>query len=247
MIRKFGKVKARKDKRTLKLKTILSGLPAIPDNWIFDSVHRGIPTPVYGNDSCGDCVLAGRGHQTLRFEVLEQKKVVPISTSDVTKEYLAETGGVDVGLELLNSLKLWRSKGWLAAGKTYNIAAFASINRKNRDEVKAAIYLLAGIGVGLQLPVSAEEQINQRKTWDVVATGDSEKGSWGGHYVYVSGYSPRGLQCITWGQKQNMTWDFFNKYCDECFAIVDGLDKWKKGAPGIDVNGLMGYLDKLKK
>lgn len=37
--------------------------------------------------------MAGRAHQTLWFEYLEQRKILPISDNDVTKEYFAESGG----------------------------------------------------------------------------------------------------------------------------------------------------------
>src|SRR4051794_8464294 len=60
------------------------------------------------------------------------------------------------------------------------------------------------------------------------------------HYVYLSGYTKRGPVCVTWGRKQQMIWRFFDCYCDELYAIVDDLDKWRKGRRGIDVAKLRG-------
>src|SRR5260370_30532458 len=48
------------------------------------------------------------------------------------------------------------------------------------------------------------------------------------HYVYISGYTPAGPVCVTWGRKQQMTWAWVNKYCDEAYAIVDAKDTFKK-------------------
>src|SRR3546814_8002044 len=41
-----------------------------------------------------------------------------ISEHDVLREYFNESGGVDSGLVVLDSLKEWRSKGWLAAKRS---------------------------------------------------------------------------------------------------------------------------------
>jgi hypothetical protein len=59
---------------------------------------------MFANDQYGDCVMAGRAHQTLRFELAEQKKVIAISDEDVTREYFQETGVADSGLVVLDSL-----------------------------------------------------------------------------------------------------------------------------------------------
>ena len=72
---KLGKASAKKDKRNLKFATLLRAAPALPDSYDFDTTHPGIPTPMFGNDTHGDCVIAGRAHQTLRFEDIEQGSV----------------------------------------------------------------------------------------------------------------------------------------------------------------------------
>src|SRR5262245_36671815 len=94
-IYKLGKAPARRDKRNLKLAAILRAPVSLPEEYDFDVLHQGVPTPVFGNDRFGDCVIAGRAHQTLRFELIEQKKLIPITENDVIKEYFKETGGED--------------------------------------------------------------------------------------------------------------------------------------------------------
>jgi hypothetical protein len=42
---------------------------------------------MFGNDVHGDCVIAGRAHQTLRFEDIEQGSVLMITDKEVLKEY----------------------------------------------------------------------------------------------------------------------------------------------------------------
>jgi hypothetical protein len=158
---------------------------------------------------------------------VEQKKTLVISDDDVITEYLDETGGVDSGLVVLESLKLWRTRGWNAAGSNYKIEAFTELDRSARREVKQAIVLDVGVGLGVSLPLSAQDQFQSGKPWDVVSGPTGTVNSWGGHYVPVPGYTTRGPVCVTWGRKHQMTWAFFAKYCDEAYAIIDARDSAK--------------------
>ncbi len=98
---RFGKQKVRRDERNLMFATLLKAPPVLPTEYDFDVVHHGIPTPMFGNDQYGDCVMAARAHQTLRFELLEQKKVLSIIDKEVLAEYFKETGGADSGAAAL--------------------------------------------------------------------------------------------------------------------------------------------------
>ncbi len=241
----LGKAAARRDDRNLMLAAILRPPSKLPKEYDFDIKNPDIPTPMFGNDAYGDCVIAGRAHQTLRFEKLEQGSVINITDKDVVKEYLKESGGEDSGLVVLDSLKEWRKKGWHAAGRTYKIKAFAQINSKNNQEIKSAIYMDLGVGFGLSLPLSAQTQLQAGKRWDVVKGNSAKPNSWGGHYVYVSGYTTAGPVCVTWGRKQQMTWTFAKKYCDEAYAIIDATDS-KKKIKGLKKPELDNYLKKLR-
>jgi hypothetical protein len=182
----------------------------------------------YANDRYGDCVIAGRAHQTLRFELIEQRRIISITDAEVVNEYLIETGGTDIGLIVLDSLKRWRTTGWIAGGARYFIQAFAEIDRGVVSQVKRAVFTELGVGLGLSLPMTAQREFEAGKPWAIVNGAGSVPGSWGGHYVYVTGYTTLGPTCVTWGRKQLMSWNFFNKYCDEAYAVIDALDTPKK-------------------
>lgn len=62
----------------------------------------------------------------------------------------------------------------------------------------------------------------------------------------MPGYNPTGPACVTRGRKQQMTWAFFDKYCDEAYAIVDEVDTGK-GKPGIDVHKLISNTKQKSK
>lgn len=240
---KLGKAAARKDDRNLKFAAVLKALPALPPSYDFDLQHPGIPTPMFANDDYGDCVIAGRAHQTLRFEDIEQGSVLMITDKDVLREYLKETGGIDSGLVVLDSLKLWRKRGWKVGKHTYSIQAFAQVDFANSNEVRRAIFSDVGIGFGLQLPKSAQAQIQAGQPWDVTPGVGNKPGSWGGHYVYVPGYTKAGPVCVTWGRKQQMTWAWLRKYCDEAYAIFDAKNRFKKTQ--IDTKAIGAFLKAL--
>lgn len=249
----LGKRAAKKDDRNIKFKTILkkTELPIIPEEYDFDITYSkyNIPVPMFANDKYGNCVIAGRAHQTLRFELFEQKKILPITDSIVCDEYWKQSGGkgpqYDNGLVVLDSLSRWRNDGWKIKCNKYKIFAFTQINPKIKSEVSAAIYLLTGIGVGLMLPISAKNQIFNNERWSVVNDQSGDYGSWGGHYVYINGYTKDGPICVTWGQYQHMTWEFFEKYCDEAYAIIDDKNKFTNDSP-VDVIKLQEFLNQIK-
>src|SRR5438093_1137652 len=70
----------------------------------------------------------------------------------------------------------------------------------------------------LTLPLSARRQ----DVWDWTGSlsGDSKPGSWGGHAVDVVGFDASGLTVVTWGRLQAMTWSFWDRYCDESYAVL---------------------------
>ena len=240
---KLGKGRPRRDKRNLKFAAVLKALPKLPPKYDFDVAHSEIPTPMFANDELGCCVISGRAHQTLRFEDLEQKKVIPISDKDVTREYFKETGGPDSGLIVLDSLNLWRHNGWKVGKRGYKIKAYAEIDRTNRNEVRRAIFSDVGVGIGVDLPRDAKKQIDAGQRWDVTTGPGAKPGSWGGLYVYVSGYTPAGPVCVTWGRKQQMTWAWMNKYCDEAYGIFDAQNKYKTSV--VDTKKINAFLKAL--
>lgn len=236
---KLGKAPAQLDPRTIPLFACFSpDIPNIPSEYDFDAKHPDIPTPMFKNDEYGCCVIAARAHQTLRFEKVEQDLTIDITDKDVVSEYLRESGGEDSGLVMLNSLRQWR-EGWTVGIMTYAIEAYGALLPRNPKSIKAAMFLLGGIQCGVMLPRSAQEQMG--KEWRVVSGRDGERGSWGGHAIFIHAYDPDGLTCVTWGKKQRMSWEFFFKYCDEAYGVVDSVDKWLE-KPGIDVAKLKHYL-----
>jgi hypothetical protein len=145
-----------------------------------------------------------------------------ISDSDVETEYFKESGGQDSGLDMLTSLNEWRQNGWIAAGKLYNIHSYAQLDITKQDELKYCAYLLRGAYIGIQVPQSAMDQFNAGQPWTVVSGSPTV----GGHCIYIKAFNPIGPVCMTWGAQQQMTWDFYETYCDEAYGVIDNTDSW---------------------
>src|SRR5262249_44140467 len=99
----FGKAPAVHDDRTLDFATVCLEKDPLPAEYDVDEAlaaklsagnkRKGIPTPKFGNIKSPNCVIAGRAHQTLRFELAERGRLIRIRTKDVMDEYHKETGG----------------------------------------------------------------------------------------------------------------------------------------------------------
>ena len=114
-----------------------------------------------------------------------------------------------------------------------------------------SVYVFEGCYIGVQLPISAQAQVQNHQPWSVPPggpIGDGKPGSWGGHAVPVVAYDSRGVTVVTWGALQMMTWSFWEAYCDEAYAILsnDYLDGKKKAPSGFSLQELQADLADLK-
>ena len=202
---------------------------ALPAAYDVDKRIPGLTNPMFANDRYGCCVIAERAHQTRRFEYVETKKLITITDKEVTAEYFRQSGGADSGLVMLDSLKAWRSRGWTAARQNLKIRAFAELAGQDlARQVRQTIYTDCGLDAGLWLPVSAQAEIATKKPWSKTTGPGSSPGSWGGHCVLIVAYDQTYLTCITWAQRQKMTWRFFAKYCDESYGVIDAATTAKR-------------------
>lgn len=234
---KLGKQPAKKDKRNFLLSDIIKidRRYKLPEQYDIDKdyLKKNIPNPMYANDRYGCCVITEQAHHTRRFECVEQKKVINFTDNDIIREYLRQSGGVDSGLYLLDSLNEWRQHGL----KSYTIKAFAQLQLRDNELVKQAIFNKLGLKIGLLLPITAQKEFENGQVWSKTS---GKINSWGGHCVYLYGYNSKGPFCVTWGKVQGMTWAFYNKYCDEAYTVIDSSNT--KGIKHSVLDKLLGKL-----
>ncbi len=227
----LGKLPARKDVRTLKLARYLdrTALPTPPASVSWS--HAVDKFPMDGNDRYGDCGFAGVHHQIQTLRSNDKQPPLKISEQDVVKAYLKFTGNKDVGVVLLDVLKAWKTKG-IFSGK---IAAFASVNMQDLNEVRTAIYLFGSIYAGVELP-AAWQGANR---WSMPSNlrGSNAPGSWGGHCVTLPDYDATGFKAVTWGGLMPLDAAALRTYFSEGYVMIS--PDWL-GSDNIAPNGFKG-------
>jgi len=118
-------------------------------------------------------------------------------------EYLVKTGGPD-GVKAL---------------------AFAKVNFKSLDDVKAAMAIFGGVWIGCNVTDANQQEFEDGKPWDFVPTSPVE----GGHSVLGGGYGATtstrpalkgDAKFITWADETSMTDAFWQNQVDECWVVI---------------------------
>jgi hypothetical protein len=249
---KLGKQVARHDPRALLMATYVTpALPTPPTS--FDLTTKIKAWGMMDNDDIGDCTCAAAGHLLMEWTENASKKMFTPTDQQIIAAYSAitgynpATGANDNGAVEVDVLNYWRQQG--IAG--HKITAYVSLEPSNHNHVMDSVYIFGGCYIGLQLPISAQAQVQNHQPWSVPpggTTGDGKPGSWGGHAVPVMAYDAQGVTVVTWGALQIMTWSFWEAYCDEAYAILspDYLTGKKKSPQGFDVDQLQADLADLK-
>jgi len=240
---RLGKHPARRDPRTLQLANYLK-VDSLTVPLAEVDYGKQLPPNVgmMGNDKIGDCTCAAAGHAIQEWSEVGGKALITIPDSAVLAAYEAISGydpkdpNTDHGANELDVLNYWRKIG--IGG--YQIDAYVGLEPHNPDHIKDAIEIFGNCYIGLALPVSAQTQL----VWTVPPggpIGHGAPGSWGGHAVIVVGYDARTLTVVTWGKLQQMTWQFWDNYCDEAYALLC-TQLWTKNPVNLDVAALMADL-----
>lgn len=218
---KPGKLPVKIDSRTLDFSNYFDAIQVsnIPTelNW---SIKKTSPWGMMNNWTLSDCTCAAAGHMIECWTANSNQENI-ITDEAVLAAFIAlsgydpVTGKNDNPVYLIDALKYWRKNG---VG-SHKIKAFATINYKNHDLVRAAVYLFGGVYVGLNLP----KTIKGQEIWEVMPgeqTGDNTPGAFGGHAVNVVAYDETYITFISWGKIKKMTWGFWDTYCEELYAII---------------------------
>ena len=215
---KLGKLPVRTDVRTLRLGRYIDTkeLPTPPAE--LDLADRVEDWPMYGNNRIGDCTIAAAGHMIEAWTAESAGQAVEISERSVVSAFdhvkQVDPASGEEGAVVIDVLRYWRKHG---IGR-HRIGAFARVAVSDHALTRASAWLFGGLYVGVQLPLTAQEQ----EVWDWTGSlsGPAKPGSWGGHAIDLVRYGPAGVTVVTWGRLQEVTWAFWDRYCDEVYAIL---------------------------
>lgn len=174
-----------------------------------------------GNDTVGDCVLAGGAHETMMLCADAGAQIPFFTPGDALADYSAITGYVpgdestDQGTDPAEAAKYRRTVGLLdASGARHRIDVYADLRTSDLRQLALAVSLFGIAGVGVDLPDTAMNQFNNEEPWELAPGAKSL----GGHYVPCIGRNTKGLFLfVTWGKIQAATAQWVRKY------MVSGL------------------------
>jgi len=188
--------------------------------------------PMDGNDTYGDCTIAGVAHAITMYHGMTGPQKVIMSKANVVKLYMHLTGGVDSGLNELDVLNYWRQN----AIDGDEILAFASINPKNHTHVQQAIRLFGGVYLGFQVQQNCIQEFDAHQPWTPgPLTND-------GHAVFAVGYDQTNVNVLTWGNTQLGAWAWWDECVDEAYAILPPEAKAADFEPGFNFAQLKADL-----
>lgn len=228
---KFGKLKRKVDKRTLQFADyVTSELPTPPVEYSsLDRIYENLKTtdggtlfPMDGNDTIGDCTIAGLAHLVTLFNGLVSKTMIP-GEQDVEKLYFQLTGGDDSGLHCLDVLNYWRKNAFSGD----QIVAYVQVDPKNHTHLQQAASLFGAIYLGFTVQENCISDFKAGKTWTPgTLTQD-------GHCVPIVSYSEDGVRVLTWGSTQLGNWAWVDETVDEAYAVLPP----EAAQPGFSMQG----------
>lgn len=225
----------------------LSTLPDQPAAFDWSQVNGAdLAYPMLGNNQYGDCVFASACHQieTWTGQTGPQEVIDDVDALDAYARFTGfdpATGANDGGANMLDVAQKWQEGMPIAR---HTIRAFVAVNVKNLSLVASAANFFGGLWTGWALPVAwqgADEWLAGPNT-----SGNWALGSWGGHAVHATTFSPGMFGIKTWGGRMPVSPAAWSTYCDEAYALVSN-DMWHvltgdRCPAGIDVQKLIDLL-----
>jgi hypothetical protein len=206
--------------------------------------ERSIPWGMLGNDTVGDCTIAGLLHLIMGWNAVAHAGTpVTFTTEQAISLYTAITGydpadsSTDQGAAMTDVINYAIKNGFYGHQPT----GFVTLDVTNTDMVKAAAYLFGGVYFGINVPAYIMN-VPVGGSWSQPDGADTSIE--GGHAIYIPGYGRDGATLVSWGATYTFNWDFWGTYCDEAYALVS--PDWIKASgvspSGLDLAGLLADL-----
>jgi len=229
LLYRTGKLPKVVDERTLQLARYLSPALAPPParcDYTGKFIGPGGRSlwGMLGNDSVGDCALAGQAHADMLWAEFAEGRRLRITDAMVIHAYSKVTGYVpgdpntDRGTSLLDALKFWRRPGI----DRQTARAFVEVDPQDLDNVRRTIDWFGCAYLGVELPDAVLPHALPIPEWTCSPDGSPEKrpNPQNGHCVIYAGYNAVGPLAVTWGQTVQVSWAFHAAYCDELYALL---------------------------
>lgn len=247
MAYRLGKNRPVIDDRTLRFASYLK--PALPTPPTAVEYGSKVPSwPMYYNDQYGDCTCAAAGHMIQNWTANAATEVSVPDPSVLTfyEHFVGSPPPPDAGCNMLQVLRYWRKTGL----DGHKVLAFASIDLQNKVQAQSAVWLFGSIYIGVALPDFATQGDMLTVPWVVPPggpVGNAAPNQNNGHCIPAVAYDADQLWIVTWGELKSMSWDFYNAYADESFAVIsqDFIEANGLNPAGFDLTALEADLKQI--
>jgi hypothetical protein len=249
MTYQLGKNRPVVDDRTLRFATYVKPSPESPPAAVSygAKVHDW---PMYYNDQYGDCTCAAAGHmiQNWTANAAAEVTVPPPSVLSFYEHFVGTPPPPDKGCDMLSVLRYWRKAGI----DEHKVLAFTSIDLQNQAQAQTACWLFGSIYIGVALPdFTVPPNVDPFTIPWVVPpggpVGNAAPNPDNGHCIPAVSYDDDNLYVVTWGEIKTMSWEFYNAYAIESYAVIshDFIDGKGLDPAGFDLAALEADLKKI--
>jgi hypothetical protein len=251
---KFGRKRPVARGPHFKLRNYLrAALPTPPSSCDYSAAAEQSLRSIYGNDTLGDCVVAGAYH-VVGVETGNASGVPFVATFDQILSDYSAIGGykpgdetTDNGCDEVTAQNYWVQHGFANGTK---LAGWLALDASNRAEVQAACWLFENLYFGIELPDSWISPFPSADSfvWDVGAPNPQN-----GHCVMGFGYTEAGVLIDTWALKGTLTWAAIAALCSDAaggsvsvWLTPDQLARGQEKAPnGVAWADLVSDFDSM--
>jgi hypothetical protein len=233
---------------------LMRGIPAPPPTADYSNAAASALANIYGNDTLGDCVIAGIAHVVGALTggagdlyTYTQDQIIALYSA--IGGYVPGNPATDQGCDEQTALNYWENNG--APVGQHKIAGWLSVNGADSTEYRTALWLFENLYFGLELPDAWVNPMPNASgfTWDAAGDPDPQNG----HCVVGVGYTAQGVTIDTWGMLGLLTDAAIAKYATspgqgELYTVVsqDAIAKAAQKAPnGFDWSQLVADFDSM--
>jgi hypothetical protein len=169
---------------------------------------------VYGNDTLGDCVIAGMAHvvgvltagATGTPFIYNNQQIIALYSA--IGGYVPDDPATDKGCNEQTALNYWENNG--APAGSNKIAGWLAVNAADPIEYRTALWLFENLYFGLELPEAWIDPVPQASgfVWDAAGPPEPQNG----HCVAGVGYTAQGVMIDSWGMTGLLTDKAIAKY-----------------------------------
>ncbi|MHB1938063.1 MAG: hypothetical protein ACYCOR_15955 [Acidobacteriaceae bacterium] len=218
---KLGRVQSKHDSRTLQLADYVNvvSLPVPPTKELLEITSSW---PMLANNQFNCCTSAAAGHMVHHWTAANQRGVF-LTDADVIRAHAHLTGDrlMDC-VSMLDALKYWRNTGI----GNHRVHSFVNARAQNEGQLRGIVHLFGSAYIGLDLPkfvLVGDPTGWTGIPWTVPASVSAEDAApqpANGHCVTAIGYGEDGVYVVTWGALKTMSWEFYNRYSIELYAVL---------------------------